>query len=243
MDGIYPYVTRQMGLVHELDTLAQNIANATTPGYKAEALTFVEHVTAPNEDGPSLSMGHAKVRWTDLAGGGMRQTGGTYDMAVEGEGFFQIAGPGGQTLLTRSGAFVTDAIGTLMTHDGLPLLDLGGAPIQVPDGEGAVMVGRDGTLSKNGEPFAQVGLVTVPDTIGLQRVGDTRFRYAPPGGGVPDPVETPRIMQGFLEQSNVQSMREIARLIHVEKAYAAGQSIMDREDERMRAMLRIMETR
>ena len=241
MDAIYPYITRQMGLVRELDTLAQNVANASTTGYKAESLVFVEHVTAAHREGPSMSMGHAKSRFTDLDPGGVTMTGGTFDLAIEGDGFFQVAGPDGETLLTRAGAFVTDRFGTVMTHDGLPLLDLGGAPIQVPGDADQISIGRDGTMSTGEGPFAQVGLVSIPDTIGLQRVGDTRFRYAPPDGGAPAPVEFPRVMQGFLEQSNVRPVLELARLIEVEKAYTAGQSILDREDERLRNMLRVMD--
>ena len=239
MDAIYPFITRQAGLVREMDTIAQNIANASTTGYRAESVIFAEHVTRQRGDDPSLSMGHATGRTTDLAQGGLALTGGTYDMAVEGEGFFTVGGADGETLLTRAGDFATDAQGMLMTNDGHPVLDVGGAPIVVPGGPGELVVSRDGTMSKDGQPFSQMGLVTVDDPIGLLRVSDNRFRHQ----GELLPVENPGIMQGFVEASNTKPVLEIARMIEVQNAYGASQSILDREDERLRAMMRIMETR
>ena len=239
MDGIYAFVTRQSGLVRSIDTIAQNIANASTTGYRAEGLVFAEHVSRADGDYPSLSMGHATGRVTDEAQGGLSMTGGTYDLAIEGEGYFTVLGEDGETLLTRAGAFTPDAFGTLSTPDGLPVLDLGGAPVQIPPGAGALNVGSDGTLSVDGQPFGQIGLVLPDDPVGTTRAAGARFRH----DGELIPVEAPRVKQGFLEQSNVSAVLEIAQMIDVENAYKAGQSLMDREDERMRAMMRIMETR
>ena len=239
MDAIYPSLTRQAGLVRELDTIAQNIANASTTGYRAEGLIFSEYVTRSNGPAPSISMGHAIGRMTSQAQGGLEMTGGTYDLAVEGEGYFQVEGEDGEPLLTRAGHFTPDAFGTLMTPDGRPVLDLGGAPIQIPPGPGTLHVAPDGTLSKAGQPFGQIGLVTPDDPVGTTHAHGTRFRHE----GALIPVESPRVMQGFLEASNVSPILEVARMIEVQNAYGAGQSILDREDERMRAMMRIMDPR
>lgn len=239
MDAIYPFITRQAGLSNELDTIAQNIANASTTGYRAEGLIFAEHVTRARGGEPSMSMGHATGRTTDVAQGGLEATGGATDIAIEGEGYFQIEGPDGAVLLTRAGAFVPDAFGTLMTPDGHAVLDLGGAPVQIPAGGGDLTVSPDGTLSLDGAPFAQLGLVVPDDPVGTTRVTGTRFAH----DGATIPVEAPRMIQGFLETSNTQPVLEIARMIEVQNAYGAGQSLMDREDERMRAMMRIMDNR
>ena len=241
MDAIYPFVTRQVGLSRELDTIAQNIANVSTTGYRAEGLIFAEHITRATGGDPSMSMGHATRRTTDTLQGGLEMTGGAYDVAVEGEGYFQIGGPDGEVLLTRAGHFTPDAFGTLMTPDGLAVLDAGGAPVQIPGGGGDLTIGRDGTLSLDGAPFSQLGLVVPDDPVGLTRAngGGTRFRH----DGALLPVEAPRMMQGFLEQSNTQPVLEIARMIEVQNAYGAGQTLMDREDERLRSMMRIMDVR
>ena len=237
MDAIYPFVTRQSGLVHELDTIAQNIANASTTGYRTEALIFAEHITRALGTDPSMSMGHATGRYMSEVQGGLEMTGGAHDLAVEGDGYFTIQAPEGEVLLTRAGAFVPDPFGTLTTLDGLPVLDIGGAPIQIPPGEGALHVAADGTMSKNEQPFAQLGLFMPEDPVGVTRRMGTRFAH----DGALVPVEDARIMQGFLESSNTKPVLEIARMIEVQNAYSAGQSILDREDERMRSMLRIMD--
>ncbi|UWQ21834.1 flagellar hook-basal body complex protein [Jannaschia sp. W003] len=236
MDGIYATLSRQSGLMRELDVIAQNIANAGTTGYRAEAVVFAEHVAAGAGGAPSLSMGDAAARHTDLSQGALERTGGTYDLAIEGDGFFQIGGPDGP-LLTRAGTFSADAAGTLVTPDGLPLLDAGGAPVAVPPGPGDVAIAPDGTLSRGGRPFGEIGLVRPDDPQGLVRVGDTRFRHE---GGV-EPVIGGRMMQGFLEGSNTSPVIEIARMIAVQNAYGMGQSMLDREDERLRAMMRVMD--
>ncbi|WP_308915871.1 flagellar hook-basal body complex protein [Jannaschia sp. LMIT008] len=238
MDGIYPSITRQAGLMREMATIAQNIANASTTGYRAEGLIFEEYIAAAESDAPSLSLGHAHGRTIDLTQGGLELTGGTYDMAVEGPGFFTVGGADGP-LLTRAGSFVADPFGTLTTHDGLPVLDGGGAPIQIPPGDGDISVAPDGTLSRDGAPFAQMGLVVPDDAVGLQRVSDTRFAHE----GALLPVENGRILHGFLEGSNTAPVLEIARMVEVQNAYGLGQNILQKEDERLRAMLRIMDPR
>ncbi|KIT14299.1 flagellar hook-basal body complex protein [Jannaschia aquimarina] len=237
MDGILPVLSRQSGLMREMDIIAQNIANASTTGYRAEATIFAEHIRSGDDlDAPSMSMGHAHARFTDLSQGALQQTGGAYDFAIEGEGFFQVAGEDGP-LLTRAGAFVSDPVGTLVTPDGQPVLDIGGAPIQVPPGAGEVSAAPDGTLSRGGEPFAQLGLVVPDDPNGLTRTSATRFRH----DGALLPVDDGRVLQGFLEQSNTAPVAEIARMIEVQNAYGLGQSLLDREDERLRSMLRLMD--
>jgi len=236
MDGIYASLSRQTGLMRELDVIAQNIANAGTTGYRAEGLIFAEHVKAGGGSAPSLSLGHASARRTDWSQGGLEKTGGTYDLAIEGEGYFQIGGPDGP-LLTRAGAFVADAEGALVTQDGLPLLDAGGAPVALPPGAGTLSIAPDGTLSVAGEPFGQLGVVRPDDPIGMTRVGMTRFAH----DGAFEPVIEGRVMQGYLEKSNTSAVLEIARMIEVQNAYGMGQSMLEREDERLRAMLRMMD--
>lgn len=235
MDGIYPSLTRQTGLFREMDVIAQNIANAGTSGYRSEGITFAEYVKRAGGGAPSVSMGHAKGRQTNWSQGPIERTGGTFDIAIEGDGFFQVGGPDGP-LLTRAGNFTLDAAGAMVAYDGAPVLDAGGAPIQLPPGD-AVTIAPDGTISRDGTPVAQLSLVQ-PDDLGMMvRVQGTRFRNE--GGQAP--VDGARLLQGFIEASNTEPVLEIARMIEVQNAYSMGQSVLEREDERLRAMLRIME--
>lgn len=234
-DGIYPTLGRQAGLMREMTVIAQNIANANTTGYRSEGLIFSEHVVKTGRDAPSISFASATGRETRFAQGGMERTGGTFDLAIEGEGYFLVE-VDGVPHLTRAGAFLAGADGGVQTMEGYPVLDEGGAPLFVPADARAVFVGRDGTVSADGEPIGKVGVVAPGDPGAMTRHAGTMFAtqdYAP--------VEEPAVMQGFLEASNVDPVMEIARMVAVQNAYQMGQGFMDREHERMQSMLRLMD--
>ena len=230
----YTTLTRQLGLIHEMQIVANNIANAATTGYRQEGLVFSEYVLAI-DGGPSVSMATANVRRTSEVQGALTMTRAPYDFAVEGDGFFLIQTPQGERL-TRAGAFSPSATGDLVTNDGYPVLDLGGAPVFVPPDAGDLALAADGTLSAGGQPLAQLAVVEPVDPEGLIREDGVRFRAE---GGF-QPVEIPRVVQGFLETSNVDPVTQIARMIEVQRAYELGQSFLDREDQRIRGAITAM---
>ena len=228
----YATITRQSSLAHEMRIVANNIANASTTGFKAEGVIFSEYVDVLSNDHDSLSMATGRVRDTLDAQGVLKQTNGTFDLAIEGDGYFLIQTPDGERL-TRAGHFTPNENGDLVTADGYPVLDAGGAPIFVPVGAGPISIGADGVISAAGQLVGQVGLVVPVNPEGVTREGGTRF-VAPDGF---DPADNGRILQGFLEGSNVNPTLEIARMIEVQRAYELGQSFMDKEDERIRAVM------
>lgn len=228
----YIALTRQSGLAREMQTVANNIANAATTGYKSEGVIFSEYVQ-PVRRGASLSMGQGNVRNTSLDQGTLTQTGGTFDFAIEGDGFFLVETPAGERL-TRAGAFSPNAEGELVTYDGYRVLDAGGAPIFVPPGGGDLSVSGDGTLSVGGTPLGQIGLVAPNAPMDMIREDGVMFR-ADDGY---EPSETARVLQGFVEGSNVNPISQIARMIEVQRAYEMGQSFLKTEDERIRTALK-----
>lgn len=235
MDNItYATLGRQTGLMDELRVLANNVANASTAGFRREETMFAEYVAGLGQ-APSLSMGTAMGRHIDTSQGALDPTGGQLDLAIEGEGFFTVATPAGDRL-TRAGAFATNQAGEIVTPDGYQLLDLGGAPVFLPPNAGEVAIGRDGTVSAGGVPLAQIGLVTPEDPATLKRVGATLFE-APDGVR---PLDDGTILQGFVEASNVDPMTEIARLIEVQRAYEQGQKFLDQEDQRVRSVIQTL---
>ncbi len=230
----YTTLTRQTGLMREMQVVANNIANISTNGFRREGVIFAEYV-ATLDGGPSLSMANASGRMVDLGQAGLSQTGGTFDFAIQGDGFFLIDTPQGQQL-TRAGAFTPSAEGELVTPDGFRLLDQGGAPVFVPPDAGPVAMGGDGTLSANGVPLAKIGLWQPVDPLQLQHQSGTLF--ASPSGVEPGTGGT--VMQGFLEDSNVDAVSEIARMITVQRAYELGQTFLDREDARVRNVVQTL---
>lgn len=226
-------LSRQVGLMAEMRTIANNIANQSTSGFRREGVIFSEFVSAGENGARSLSMTAARARQVDLTQGPMTQTNGTLDLAIQGEGFFMVEGQDGDRL-TRAGSFSTDANGDLVTPGGLRVLDAGGAPIFIPPDAQTITVAKDGTLAADGRPLNQIGLFRPIDPNGLERVGDTQFRAE---GGTEAIVDGVTILQGFVEGANVDPVLEIARMIEVQRAYELGQGFLDRESDRRKAVI------
>ncbi|QRZ12364.1 flagellar hook-basal body complex protein [Paracoccus methylovorus] len=228
-NAIYAALTRQSGLMREMRVVANNIANANTTGFRREGVVFSEYMVPLDGRGETLAMANGRGRRIDLGPGGMTQTNGQYDLAIDGEGFLMVQTPQGSRL-TRAGAFMTNAEGELVNPDGYQLLDDGQAPIIIPAGVGNVGIGTDGTISADDNPVGRIGVFTSPDPANLQHEAGTLFD---PGGAV-EPIEEAVLRQGFLEDSNVDPVLEIARMIEVQRAYQLGQSFLDQEDQRIR---------
>ena len=226
----YVALTRQSGLARELQSVANNIANLSTTGYRREGVVFAEMVEALPAEGGSVAMTEARARFTDTLQGALAETGGTLDFAIEGEGYFTVLTPAGERL-TRAGAFTRDADGQVVTMDGAPLLDEGGGTILIPFETRSIGLAPDGTLSVDGVPNARIGLVVVEDPTTLFREAGTLFRAE--AETVPVEERDAKIVQGFLEQSNVNPVEEIARMILVQRAYEYGQKLLDQEDDRI----------
>jgi len=231
----YVSLTRQSGLEREMQSIANNIANISTTGFRKEGVIFSEFVHAMDDGSASLSMANGDVRAINQIQGPLTQTGGQFDFAVEGDGFFMIATPTGNQL-TRAGAFTPNAAGELVTPDGFQLLDNGEAPVFIPPDARSVSVAADGTISADGRPLAQLGVFLPNDPTDLNHQEGTRFSVK---NGV-QPIEGPVIMQGFLEGSNVNAVTEIARMIQVQHAYEMGQQFLNKEDERIRGVLQTL---
>lgn len=230
----YITLSRQSGLMREMRVIANNIANTATTGFRQEGLIFSEFVKG-QPDQPSLSMTRAQVRNTSMEQGALSQTGGRFDFAIQGEGFFLVETPEGERL-TRAGSFSPNADGDLVTMNGHRVLDAGGAPVFVPGDAGDISVASDGTLSSNGRPLGQIGLVRSVDPLDMQREDGVMFRT---DAGV-EPAEGAAILQGFLEASNVNPILQVARMVEVQRAYETGQSFLDAEDQRIRNAIKTL---
>lgn len=231
----YTTLTRQSGLLSEMQSIANNIANISTTGFRREGIVFSEYVKALEGD-PSLSMAVANVHTTNLEQGTLTQTGGTFDFAIEGDGFFMVESPEGP-LLTRAGSFTPSQDGELVTPDGLRLLDSGGSPVFIPPDAASISIATDGTLTADGRPLTQIGLFLPSDPNDLSHRDGVRFA-AP--GGTEQVLEGAVILQGFTEGSNVDAVSEIARMIQVQHAYELGQKFLEQEDARIRSVMQTL---
>ena len=232
-NAIYTNITRQSGLLREMQVVANNIANMATTGFRAEGVIFAEQVRALSGESDSLSMATASGRAISPRQGALDQTGSPFHIAIEGEGFFLVQTPQGEAL-TRAGNFLRSQTGEMVTPDGHLLLDGGGAPVFVPPDARSVTLAQDGTLAADGQPLTQIGLWQPIDPTEMSRQSGTLFTVE---SGV-EPSEGAVLIQGAVEKSNVDPIAQIARMIEVQRAYELGQSFFDGEDQRIRDFLR-----
>ncbi len=224
---LYVGLSRQMTLRRELDIIANNIANADTTGFKVESLMVGEAPQAPAQTfgAPKpvkfvLDRGVAR----DFGQGSLHRTEGALDVAIEGPGFFKISTPEGERY-TRDGHFRMDELGRVTTQDGKAVLDEGGGEITIDPEKGAVMIGRDGTVSQGTERVGKIGAVTFDSLSVLEKTGDNLYKNT--SNSQPAPASASLIRQGMLESSNVNSIAQITRMLEVTRAYESMAKMMD----------------
>ena len=230
-NALYVGLSRQMTLRRELDVVANNIANANTTGFKVEDLMVRTEQAKPAKtlDGGSavkfvLDSGVAR----DFTQGAMTKTGGDFDLAIEGKGFFRVQTAGGDRY-TRDGRFTTNPTGQLTTQSGHLVLDDGGGPITIDPTLGPVNVGKDGVVSQGAVRVGKIAVVR-PDTLAsMAKDGDNLYRNTTNAALQPAPDAA--VHQGMLEASNVQPVIEITKLIEVQRAYEGVARMMDNTSE------------
>ncbi|PZN47683.1 MAG: flagellar basal-body rod protein FlgG [Proteobacteria bacterium] len=235
-----------------LEVIANNIANINTTGYKRARAEFSDLLYqvdrlqgVPNRanasivpEGASIGLGvkTSAVRNVHVQGA-LTSTGNQFDLALTGKGWFQIEGADGSTLYTRAGAFNTNAIGQLVTVDGANVIPA----IIVPEGTVEVIVNRTGQVFARieGEPdlqdIGQLTLATFANEAGLAPLGDNLFQETVASGpanvGIPGDPGYATIQQGYLEDSNVDPVKEITELISAQRAYEMNSKVIQAADE------------
>ncbi len=231
-NAIYAALSRQTALDKELSSIANNIANASTVGYRKDKQIFSEYVNAiPAE--PSLSQTRIGGRAISADQGDFIATGGALDVAIEGAGFFVVQTPQGERL-TRAGAFLRNEEGVLATAEGHTVHGEGGGSIALPDGAGVIVIAADGVISASGAAIARIRVVSA-DPILLQREGSTLLK----AGGALSEIDA-SVRQGFLESSNAQPVLELSRLIEVQRAFEIGQQLLANESERIERAVEVI---
>lgn len=228
MDNVmYVGLSRQMTLQREIDVVANNIANAETAGFKVESLNIqTEPRYLPAGDGSLGTINFALDSGVtrDFSQGALKATGAALDMAIEGEGFFQISTPAGNRF-TRDGRFSLDTQGRIVNAQGNAVLDAGGGEITLDPSKGRPTLGQDGTISQEGQVIGKIGLVRFASLAALSKDGNGAYRND--SNIQPQPAADARVMQGMIETSNVQPIAQITRLIEVSRAYESIAHMMD----------------
>lgn len=214
-DNLYVALSSQIALEKRLNTIADNVANMSTVGFRATGIKFEDVVVGRGEN--SVDFTSTGNTFLPSAAGPLRETGNPFDFAIQGDAWFGIETPAG-TVMTRDGRFTLRENGQLVTLEGYPVLDAGSAPIQLDPNEGPPQAGRDGVLRQNGNLVGAIGLFNFEPGIDFVRFGNSGIVPR----GQPDPVVDRidvGVAQGFVEDSNVNPVREMSRLIMVQRAF------------------------
>lgn len=227
----------------KVDVLANNLANAATPGFKRMLATYrLAPPPAPGLAGvpatslppanPNVLMPGGILQVTtvpDLRPGPMQPTGNPLDVAVDGEGFFVLQTAQGERY-TRNGSFTLDDEGRLTNQTGDPVLGDGGA-IEVPPGA-LLEIATDGTVRANGADLGRLRLVQPANALAFAPDGGTSFTIAP-GAQAPTtvPEEGRRVAPGFLEGSNTNPISDLVAMITAQRVFEAGQRVISTTDE------------
>ena len=227
-------------LQRQLDVVANNIANAGTAGYKGEQVLF-ESYTQRGEGAPqgATSFVRDTGSYIDTRAGAMSQTGNPLDVALHGDGWFGYETPEGQRGYGRDGSFTLDVQGNLTLLSGAKVLGDGGAPIVLPtEGIGTLSITEDGVISGTGTgPLARIGVFDIPEIQSYRRMG-AGMLTAPEGAAAPGAATGVQVVQGALELSNINPVREMTRLIDVQRAYERTNNLMGNADTLRRDSLK-----
>jgi len=220
--GLYVALSSQVALEKRLNTIADNVANASTIGFRATQVKFEDVVSGLGDK--ELSFVSTGDTYLSTANGPLRETGNPFDFAIRGNAWFGIETPAG-TVMTRDGRFTMTENGELVSIEGYAVLDAGGAPIQLDPRNGPPRAGADGSLRQGDNLVGALGLFNFDPGPNFTRFGNSGIVPK----GEPDPVVDridAGVAQGFLEESNVNPMMEITRLIMVQRAFENGAALL-----------------
>lgn len=220
--------------LRDLDVVANNLANAGTPGFKRNesifravyeaALRDVHGERAPGAAGATFV--RTDEIGTDFARGSAQQTGSPLHALIDGRGFFEVLTPDGPRY-TRAGNFIVNTTGQLATPSGHPVMGDGG-PIQIGDAD-AIIHPSGNVVDRNGNAFGRIKVVEFDDLHGLTRVGETLFQAGESDAGTP--AVSPVLIPESIEGSNVQPANELANLVMLQRAFEVNLRAMQIDDE------------
>ncbi len=227
----YVALSRLAAQQRNVDTIASNLANSGTPGFKANRMLFDAWIARNGGiDRPGarpVAYVQDRATYRDQAAGRLTRTDNPLDLAISGEGFFVIDTPRGERY-TRSGRFTLAPDGRLTTSEGYTLLSSEGKPMVVTEQDTRLTVAADGTLESENGPLGRIRVVTFDDTNRLRPEGQVLFAADAPART----AETPRISQGMVEESNVEPILEMTRLMGEVREFQFVSQFVDREAER-----------
>ena len=234
--GLYVALSAQVALDKRMDTIANNVANLATVGYRADAMHFESLLSETSAD--PVAFASAGGTYISRATGEMTRTNNQLDVAVQGNGWLAVQAPSG-VVYTRDGRMVMADTGDLRTLNGYPILDAGNSPLVLDPNGGPPIIARDGMITQGGRQTGAIGLFQIDDKAKLSRFDNS--------GVIPDRPATPildfstnGIMQGFVEGANVNPVMEMANLIKVTRTFESIASLSQTTDSSLQDAIKTL---
>ena len=234
MQSLYLLTSRMQSQMKKMEAASTNVANANTNGFKRQEVDF-ETIVGGRDNRAAGQFVQSRGFRNVYEQGTITQTGNPLDMAIVGNGFFSIQKAPGQITYTRDGQFNLTPEGVLVNQKGEPVLDEGGAEIQLPT-DAKLRVTDDGIITANGEEEAEIGVFEFPPEAGLIRIGGNQFRLEE--GAPPAAAENIRILGEAIEGSNVNPVMESVRLSEVNQSYQGAAQLKNRVGDVMDRAIR-----
>jgi flagellar basal-body rod protein FlgF len=234
--NIYVTLSDQLALQRRLDSIANNVANASTAGFRGEAITF-EQVIGQKAADPAYFVSRGET-YISGATGELTNTGNPLDVAVRGESYLAFQTPGGP-VYTRDGRMQMLGTGELATITGNPFLDVSGSPIQLNPAAGPPTIGKDGSIFQEGKQIGALGLFRMsPDAKLIRGEGASIIPDVSPQPDLDFNVSG--LIQGFVEKSNVNPVLEMTHLIALQRSFDTVSGIMHDSETSLQDAIKIL---
>jgi flagellar basal-body rod protein FlgF len=227
----YIALSGQTAREHQMDVIANNIANLSTPGFKAEKMMFQEYLSTPPGGDPSsyvTTVGNAR----DMGQGPLNHTGNPLDVALNGAGFFIVTTPSGNQY-TRNGHLQLDSQSELVTSSGFVVQGDGGSPIVIPSGAGEITIGKDGTVATLQGTIGKILVVNFDNPQALAELQGGLYTT----DQIAQPVTTTNVEQGTIEDANVQPVVEMTKLMNAAHEIGMAKTFADGENTRLKSAI------
>jgi flagellar basal-body rod protein FlgF len=225
--SLYVALSGQVALQKRLDTIANNIANMNTGGYRADEVSFSTVLSRSGRTPTAFAT--SGENYISRQTGEMVSTGNPLDVAVQGDGWLALRTPDGM-VYTRDGRLHMDEGGALLSVNNHPIVDAGGSAIQLDPSAGAPTISQDGMISQNGAPVGAIGLFSIDPAARLSRYNNSSVIPDIPVRPVLD-FTSNGVVQGMAEGSNVNPVLEMTRMINVSRSFeSASNAIQSTEN-------------
>ena len=241
---LYISLSRQTALWRQLEVVANNMANMNTAAFKGENTLFSEYLVKTTD--PDKTFG-TKLHFTqdfglvkDFSEGPIAPTGNPLDIAIHGDGFFVLENEG-EEYYSRNGQLKLNSDGMLVNADNLPVLSTDNEPFFFAPNEQNIEIARDGTISTENGAIGKIKIVSFADNQKLTKAYGSLFQTVDDNPA--EEVEIVNVEQGMIEQSNVQPIQEMTKMIALQRSYGNVQQMIESEFERQRKAIDTLSAR